>query len=129
MCQLVREREHLPGLRVGTVDEDKRCAPVGKREAATQITPEAKLSVNHPNHTGMVLDQLTLFYVPLRIITDMEVKQGDERVLAMKGSITLSQNPVVDFDYRVNGAETMHVLVRDSDGASWERSFPIGQGS
>ena len=103
--------------------------PVGKREAATQITPEAKLSVNHPNHTGMVLDQLTLFYVPLRIITDMEVKQGDERVLAMKGSITLSQNPVVDFDYRVNGAETMHVLVRDSDGASWERSFPIGQGS
>ena len=60
----------------------------------------------------MVLDQLTLLYVPLRIITDMEVKQGDERVLAMKGSITLSQNPVVDFDYRVNGAETMHVLVR-----------------
>jgi sulfur-oxidizing protein SoxY len=103
--------------------------PVGKREAVTQITPEAKLSVNHPNHTGMVLDQLTLFYVPLRIITDMEVTQGDERVLAMKGSITLSQNPVVDFDYRVNGAETMHVLVRDSDGASWERSFPIGQGS
>ena len=103
--------------------------PVGKREAVTQITPEAKLSINHPNHTGMVLDQLTLLYVPLRIITDMEVKQGDERVLAMKGSITLSQNPVVDFDYRVNGAETMHVLVRDSDGASWERSFPIGQGS
>ena len=103
--------------------------PVGKREAVTQLTPEAKLSVNHPNHTGMVLDQLTLLYVPLRIITDMEVKQGDERVLAMKGSITLSQNPVVDFDYRVNGAETMHVLVRDSDGASWERSFPIGQGS
>ena len=98
-------------------------------EHANLVTPEARLTVNHPNHTGMVLDQLTLFYVPLRIITDMEVMQGDERVLAMRGSITMSQNPVVDFDYRVNGAETMHVLVRDSSGASWERSFPIGQGS
>jgi sulfur-oxidizing protein SoxY len=102
---------------------------LGKPGAATEITPAARLTVNHPNHTGMVLDQLTLLYVPLRIITDMEVKQGEERVLAMRGSITLSQNPVVDFDYRVNGAETMHVLVRDSAGASWERSFPIGQGS
>jgi sulfur-oxidizing protein SoxY len=104
-------------------------AALGQRGAATQITPAARLTVNHPNHTGMVLDQLTLFYVPLRIITDMEVVQGDERVLAMRGSITMSQNPVVDFDYRVNGAETMHVTVRDSAGASWEQSFPIGQGS
>jgi sulfur-oxidizing protein SoxY len=100
-----------------------------KSGAITEITPHAKLTVSHPNHTGMVLDQLTLLYVPLRIVTDMEVVQGDERVFAMKGSITLSQNPVIDFDYRVNGAETMRVLVRDSDGASWQRTFPIGQGS
>ncbi len=103
--------------------------PLGKRAATTEITPAARLTVSHPNHTGMVLDQLTLLYVPLRIVTDLEVMQGDERVFAMKGSMTMSQNPVVDFDYRVNGAERMHVLARDSDGASWERSFPIGQGS
>jgi hypothetical protein len=36
---------------------------------------------------------------------------------------------VIDFDYRVNGAETMQVLVTDSNGASWAKSFPIGQGS
>jgi len=97
--------------------------------AQTEIRPRARLTVSHPNDTGMVLDQLTLLYVPLRIITDMEVRQGDERVFAMKGSITLSQNPTVDFDYRVNGAQTMRVLVKDSDGASWQKSFPIGQGS
>ncbi len=77
----------------------------------------------------MVLDQLTLLYVPLRIVTDMEVREGDERVLAMRGSMTLSQNPTIEFDYKANGAEQMHVQVTDSDGASWERSFPIGQGS
>jgi sulfur-oxidizing protein SoxY len=100
-----------------------------KPVAATQLAPSARLSISHPNHTGMVLDQLTLLYVPLRIVTDLEVTQGDERVFAMKGSMTLSQNPVIDFDYRVNGADTLHVKLRDSDGASWDQHFPIGQGS
>jgi len=103
--------------------------PKGKAAALTETTPAARLTISHPNHTGMVLDQLTLLYVPLRILTDMEVKQGEERVFAMRGSMTLSQDPVIDFDYRVNGAETLHVMAKDSDGAAWERSFPIGQGS
>jgi len=100
-----------------------------KSGALTEIAPQAKLTISHPNHTGMVLDQLTLLYVPLRIITDLKVRQGDERVFAMKGSIALSQDPAIDFDYRVNGADKMHVEVSDSDGASWQQSFPIGQGS
>lgn len=103
--------------------------PLRRAAAATEITPRARLTVSHPNHTGMVLDQITLLYVPLRIVTDMEVLQGEERVFTMRGSMTLSQNPTVEFDYKVNGAETMRVFVSDSDGASWERSFPIGQGS
>ena len=82
----------------------------------------------HPNHTGMVLDQLTLLYVPLRIITDLEVRQGEERVFAMQGSMTLSQDPVMDFDYRTNGAETLHIR-RATAAAPWQRTFPIGQGS
>lgn len=99
------------------------------KAAVSQMAPRAKLTISHPNHTGMVLDQLTLLYVPLRIVTDMEVKQGDERVFTMHGSMTMSQNPVIDFDYRVNGADKMHVSAKDSDGASWQQSFPIGQGS
>jgi sulfur-oxidizing protein SoxY len=103
--------------------------PLGKREAVTQIEPRARLKIMHPNHTGMVLDQLTLLYVPLRIITDMEVRQGDERVFAMKGSIAMAQDPAVEFDYRANGAETLHIEARDSEGAVWVRDFPVGQGS
>jgi sulfur-oxidizing protein SoxY len=59
----------------------------------------------------------------------MEVRQGEERVFAMKGSIALSQNPVVEFDYRSNGADSLHIEARDSQGVSWTRNFPIGQGS
>jgi sulfur-oxidizing protein SoxY len=103
--------------------------PLRKTAAATEITPRARITVSHPNHTGMVLDQMTLLYIPLRIVTDIDVRQGDERIFAMRGSMTMSQNPMVEFDYKINGAQTMHVLVNDSDGASWQQSFPIGQGS
>lgn len=99
------------------------------KAAMTEIAPHAEFTVSHPNHTGMVLDQLTLLYIPLRIVSDMEVRQGDDLVFTMKGSMTLSQDPTIGFDYRVNGADRMHVVVTDSDGASWKQSFPIGQGS
>ena len=102
---------------------------VRKATVATEITPSARLKVSHPNHTGMVMDQITLLYTPLRIVSELEVREGEERVFTMKGSMTLSQDPELDFDYRVNGSEKMHVLVSDSDGASWQQSFPIGQGS
>ena len=40
MRELMREREHLGGLRVGGVDEDQRCKLVGQREAAELIGVE-----------------------------------------------------------------------------------------
>lgn len=103
--------------------------PLGKPAAATQIEARARLKISHPNHTGMVRDQLTLLYEPLRIITGMEVRQGAERVFAMQGSIALSQDPAIEFDYRSNGAESLHVEATDSAGASWARDLPVGQGS
>jgi sulfur-oxidizing protein SoxY len=44
----------------------------------------------------------------------------------MTGSITLAQNPRVEFDYVTNGAEEMTVIARDTSGATWQRQFPIG---
>ncbi|MEQ8823085.1 MAG: quinoprotein dehydrogenase-associated SoxYZ-like carrier [Filomicrobium sp.] len=95
----------------------------------TVLRPKMKLTLSHPNHTGMVLDQITLFYIPLKMVSEVEVRQGDDLVYKMTGSITLSQDPTVNFDYRINGATEMKVTARDSDGSTWTKTFPIGQGS
>ncbi|MGH1417744.1 MAG: quinoprotein dehydrogenase-associated SoxYZ-like carrier [Hyphomicrobiaceae bacterium] len=103
--------------------------PKVKTTAATALRRKMQLRVSHPNNTGMALDQQTLLYIPLRMVTDLEVRQGDERVFAMAGSISLSENPIIDFDYRSNGAEKMHVQLKDSDKTLWEHEFPVGTGS
>lgn len=94
--------------------------------AMSQLQPTARLKISHPNHTGMVLDQITLLYVPYRVIDDVEVRQGDELVFTMRGSMSMSQDPEIRFDYRRNGAASLAVTAKDTDETVWRQSFPIG---
>ncbi len=120
-----------------TGDPEEIAANMGKMQLAhktttksvTTLRPKAQLQISHPNHTGMALDQQTLLYIPLRMVSELEVRQGHERVFTMSGSITLSENPVIDFDYRMNGSDEMQVVLKDSNGVRWQQGFPIGTGS
>jgi len=97
--------------------------------AATLVRPKVHLVLSHPNHTGMVLDPVTLYYTPMRMVEEVVVSQGEERVFTMHGSITLSQDPTIDFDYKVNGAQQLSVVFKDTDNTKWTKTFPINQGS
>lgn len=120
-----------------TGDEKEIAANMGKMKLAdiqdhgmrTQINHRVRLSLSHPNHTGMQLDQLTLLYIPLRMVNHVDVKLGEEAVFSMDGSITLSENPVVEFDYKLNGADKLDVTMTDTEGGSWQKSFPAGPAS
>ena len=103
-------------------------AGVGPKPNGSHQTARAQFALNHPNHTGMVLDPVTLLYIPLLMVDRIEAHQGDRMVLEMTGSITVAQNPAISFDYVTNGASEMTVTARDTSGASWSRAFPIGPG-
>ena len=97
--------------------------------AMSSATPRVKFSLAHPNHTGMVLDQISLLYTPLRMVEKLSVRQGDETVFDMEGSIALNENPVIEFDYKRNGAAQMTAVARDTDGAEFKAEFAVGAGS
>lgn len=100
-----------------------------KKTAATHIERRVKLDVSHPNHTGMVLDQQTLLYIPLLMVQHVAVREGKDTVFSMDGSITLAQNPEIEFDYKINGADKLTVDVEDTGGGKWQQSFPISPAS
>jgi sulfur-oxidizing protein SoxY len=97
--------------------------------AASSVNQRMRLDLSHPNHTGMVLDQITLLYTPLKMVKEMVIRQGDETVFQMDGSIALNENPTIEFDYRRNGATAMTISAKDTDDTAFERTFPLGPSS
>lgn len=121
-----------------TGDPAEVAANMGKMEyasaqtdgAASSILTRAKIKVSHPNHTGMVMDQITLLYTPMKMVSEITVKQGDEEVFRAEGSIALSQDPMIEFDMkRSTSASELSVTMKDTDGGAWTKTFPIGPAS
>jgi len=57
------------------------------------------------------------------------VRQGDETIFALEGSMTLSENPRIAFDYQINGAATIKVMTKDTNDTVWTKEFPAGSNS
>ena len=93
--------------------------------AASSVNQRVRLELWHPNHTGMVLDQITLLYTPLKMINTLTVRQGDAPVFDMEGSIALNENPIIEFDFPRNGSGQMTVSATDTDGDKFEHTMPI----
>lgn len=104
-------------------------AEVPSEGNATQIEHEMRLKISHPNHTGMAMDQQTLLYIPLRMISTLEVRQGDVKLFDMTGSITLAENPYFEFPVSLTGEHQLNVVLKDSNGTQWDRTLAIRAGS
>ena len=77
--------------------------------------------IRHPNYSGLQMNQLTRLYIPAKFVDHIAVRQGGELVFEMEGGISLSEDPVIGFDYKANGAP-LRVRARDTDGRAFEIS-------
>jgi sulfur-oxidizing protein SoxY len=100
-------------------------AQVSVDGAASPSLGHAKLDLKHPNHTGMVMDQLTLLYTPIKMVSEIIVRHGEDLVFRAEGSIALSQDPSISFDFKRASVQDLTVSMTDTDGGSWIRTFPI----
>ncbi|NOT69740.1 MAG: quinoprotein dehydrogenase-associated SoxYZ-like carrier [Hyphomicrobium sp.] len=101
-------------------------AEVKALAAATTTLGRAKADLNHPNHTGMVMDQITLLYTPMKMVSEVSVRQGKDVVFTAEGSIAFSQNPMIEFDFKRGGSQTFELTMKDTDGGTWSKSFDLG---
>ena len=68
-------------------------------DAAAGNLREAVVMIRHPNNSGLQMDQLTRLYLPAYFVQSMKVFQGEELLLAMDGSISISEDPNIRFSY------------------------------
>ena len=100
-------------------------AAVADDAAVSPVNTRGKLEMSHPNHTGMVMDQQTLLYTPMKMVSEVSVRQGDEDVFRAEGSIAFSQNPQIEFDFKRSGAPEINVTLKDTDGGTWSSKFAV----
>jgi len=86
--------------------------------------PEAQIMIRHPNNSGLQRDQLSLLYIPVFIVRELRVWQGDQLVLAMEGGISISEDPNFRFSYWPNGAATFRAEAVDTDGNVFKGEWP-----
>jgi sulfur-oxidizing protein SoxY len=75
----------------------------------------AQIMIRHPNNSGLQMDQITRLYVPAFFVDSLKIWQGDELLLAMEGSIAISEDPNIRFTYAANSS-TLRVEAIDTSG-------------
>lgn len=85
----------------------------------------AQIMIRHPNYSGLQMNQLTQLYIPARFVNDIEVSQGGDKLFAMEGGISLSEDPTIAFEFLSNGAGTLDVKAVDTEGEVFSGAFPI----
>lgn len=87
----------------------------------------AQLDIDHPSHSGMQMDQITLLFLPARYVETVEVKADDNPLFTLTGSISFSENPAIRFEVPAE-AVGIGVKMTDTDGATFEESFALPGG-
>ena len=81
--------------------------------------------IGHPNNSGLQRDQVTLLYIPAFFVNELRLWQDDSLVLAMEGSISISEDPSIRFTYISNDAKRFRAEARDTDGHVFQREWNI----
>lgn len=92
---------------------------------STAARREAQIMIRHPNNSGLQRDQVSLLYIPLFIVRQLRVWQGDQLVLEMDGGISISENPNIRFSYVPNGASTFRAEAQDTEGHVFKDEWPV----
>ena len=61
----------------------------GPDAGATRFHRAAELNIRHPQLTGMQMNQITMLYTPMRYVSAVEVKHGDEKLFDLEGSMII----------------------------------------
>jgi sulfur-oxidizing protein SoxY len=76
----------------------------------------AQLQINHPNHSGLALDQTTRLYTPAHFVRTVEVSHAGKPVLSADLDFSISENPSLRFYFLPKGSAELKVEVTDSRG-------------
>jgi sulfur-oxidizing protein SoxY len=74
----------------------------------------AQLQINHPNHSGLAMDQATRQYTPAHFVRRVDVSYGGRTILSADLDFSISENPNFRFYFAPQGPGDLKAAVVDS---------------
>ena len=94
-------------------------------DAAAGNLREAQIMIRHPNNSGLQMDQVTRLYIPAYFVHSVKIWQGEELLLAVEGSISISEDPNIRFTYLPNAAKSFAVEATDTESHVFKGDWPV----
>jgi len=91
--------------------------PGGAAGSTLQSLRQSQLDVHvsHPSHSGMQMDQISLLFLPMRYVENVEIDLDGAGYVDLTGSISLSENPRVGMSVP-SSTRSVDVTMTDTDG-------------
>ena len=74
----------------------------------------AQLMIDHPNHSGLAMDQVTRQFTPAHYVRKVDVSVGDKLVFSADVDFSMSENPHFRFYFVPQGEAELRATVVDS---------------
>jgi sulfur-oxidizing protein SoxY len=75
----------------------------------------AQLMINHPNNSGLAMDQVTRLFTPPHFVRQVRVTYGDQLVMSAEVDFSISENPNFRFYFLPRGDAELKAEVVDSN--------------
>ena len=99
-----------------TIETVKRTASLGdKLTAMSTGTKQVDVDISHPSHSGMQMDQISLLFIPMRYVENVEIGLDGKGYVDVTGSISLSENPRMSLSAPAR-TQSVDVTMTDTDG-------------
>jgi sulfur-oxidizing protein SoxY len=80
----------------------------------------AQLMINHPNHSGMAMDQLSRQFTPAHFVRQVNVSYAGKPVMSAELDFSISENPNLRFRFVPRGPGELKVEALDSQERRFE---------
>jgi sulfur-oxidizing protein SoxY len=109
-------------------------ARIGRMRLVLEDEPVAgqpvpvRFSMIHPNHSGLVMDQLSRHYVPAWYVRSLRVSYGGRTVLEADIDFSISENPNFRFYFLPEGSGELRAEAVDTRDLQYETSLEVVPG-
>lgn len=84
-----------------------------------------QLMAQHPNHSGMAMDQLSRMFTPAHYVHQVSVTFEGEPVWTAEVNFSISENPNFRFHFTPTRAGQMVARMQDTQGRQFELAVPV----